>query len=70
MPVDPEDDPWPSELSAHSFVVRVWAEARELSNRAPEWRGHATHVQNGHHLYFRSLSALVTFIKQEVGWQG
>jgi hypothetical protein len=70
MPIDPEDDSWPSELSEHAFVVRVWTEARELPNCAPEWRGHATHVQNGHHLYFRTLSALVAFIQQEVGWQG
>lgn len=47
---------------AHSFVIRVWQEPREIEGAGPEWRGRIEHVQSGNRVYFRHLDKMVEFI--------
>jgi hypothetical protein len=52
----------------HSFVIRLWLEAREHPNALLMWRGRVVHVQSGRDLHFQDLAALIAFIHQQSGW--
>lgn len=41
------------EREAHSFVIRIWRENREILGKTAEWRGWIVHTQSGQRYYFR-----------------
>jgi hypothetical protein len=47
-----------SEGETHSFVVRLWVEARDKTGATAEWRGWIQHVQDGHRHYFQDLAEI------------
>ncbi len=53
----------PGRAKSHSFILRLWAEAREIEGAPPSWRGLIEHVQTGAHRYFRDLEDIPAFIR-------
>ncbi len=47
-----------SEGETHSFVVRLWVEARDETGATAEWRGWIQHVQDGQRHYFQDLGEI------------
>jgi hypothetical protein len=52
----------PFEVKTHSFIVRIWLEAREIKEKKPEWRGVIEHVSNGAKHNLRDLNEITSFI--------
>jgi hypothetical protein len=50
------------EADTHSFIVRVWREARENELPNPEWRGEIEHVPGGERRGLRDLDEIASFI--------
>ena len=50
------------EKGAHSFIVRIWYEPREIEGALPEWRGVIEHVSTGERQYVKDLDAIAIFI--------
>jgi hypothetical protein len=48
----------------HSFIVRLWAESREIADERPAWRGMVQHVLSGEQTYFQTFDEMVSFMKQ------
>lgn len=46
----------------HSFIIRIWREAREIPDAPVEWRGSIEHVGTEHRSYFKSLREIIPFI--------
>jgi hypothetical protein len=46
----------------HVFIIRIWAEPREIEQATPEWRGLIEYVPTGQKYYFKSLDEMVAFI--------
>lgn len=49
--------------NAHSFIVRIWREAREIKGRQPEWRGVIEHVLSGEKRHLDDLEEIPKFIE-------
>lgn len=43
---------------AHSFVIRIWRENREVAEATAEWRGWIKHTQSGQRHYFRDVDEI------------
>jgi hypothetical protein len=52
------------ENARHSFIVRLWAESREIADERPVWRGLVQHVLSGEQTYFQTFEEMVSFMKQ------
>ena len=50
------------EDDAHSFIVRVRLEPRELEGAVSEWRGMIEHVESGERRYLKDLDEITSFI--------
>ncbi len=50
------------EDDAHSFIVRVRLEPRELEGAVSEWRGMIEHVASGERLFINDVIRIVEFI--------
>ena len=48
---------------AHSFIVRIWHEPRELKGAVPEWRGVIEHISSGKRRYFRHINEVTNFME-------
>ena len=48
---------------AHTFVVRLWLEGREIPQTRAEWRGRIEHLQSGERLYFREVTEIIPFVR-------
>ncbi|MCS7220691.1 MAG: hypothetical protein RML36_09180 [Anaerolineae bacterium] len=68
MPDELEEGPSLGEVQMHSFVIRLWLEARAHPDAPSTWRGRVIHVQSGRHLHFQDLATLVAFLHQQSGW--
>lgn len=55
--------------NAHTFIVRLWLERREIEGAPPEWRGRIDHVGSGGRFYFLNLSDCVQFIQAYLNGQ-
>lgn len=51
------------ETTAHSFVVKIWAEERDDETGQVRWRGYITHVPSGERRYFEQLELMAAFIE-------
>ncbi len=47
---------------AHSFIVRLWLEPRELKGAAPKWRGVIEHVATGERRHLKDFIDIERFI--------
>jgi hypothetical protein len=56
-----------SMVTSHLFTVRVWRE--ELGDGHSEWRGKVQYVLSGEARYFREWTALIAFVREQVGDQ-
>jgi hypothetical protein len=45
------------------FIVRIWCERGDGDCLLPEWRGSVEHVESGQRVFFRSLEAVLDFMK-------
>jgi len=55
------------------FVIRIWVEPREPTNRCPVWRGVIKHVVSGETRYFTDLDSILGFIRahlEKIGVSG
>ena len=52
---------------AHAFILRLWAEPRELDRHAPVWRGSISNLRDENRRYFASWNALETLISDAIG---
>lgn len=46
------------EREAHSFVIRIWRENRDILGEKAEWRGWIVHTQSGQRYYFREIGEI------------
>lgn len=65
---EPGERPSLGEGQVHSFVIRLWWEAREHPDAPPTWHGRVIHVQSGRYLHFQDLATLIAFVHQQSGW--
>ncbi len=49
---------------AHSFIVRIWLEPRELEGAAPKWRGVIKDVATDDQRHFTDLIDIELFISK------
>jgi hypothetical protein len=50
------------EHSTQVFIVRIWAETREIQAAPSVWRGVIEHVHSGERRYFRDVSEVAAFV--------
>jgi hypothetical protein len=55
------------EAGHHSFLVRLWEEAREMKGTEPFWRGSVEHVESGKKKYLQDLYEMIDFIVSYTG---
>ncbi|MEZ4771323.1 MAG: hypothetical protein R2844_23255 [Caldilineales bacterium] len=55
------------EDQTYVFIVRIWAEQREIKNAEPEWRGAIEMVSSTDKLYFKTLDAALAFVVEKTG---
>ena len=61
--------PQPSRAEPTStFILRLRAEWAD--DGGPRWRGRIDHLQSGEHVSFRTVDAMVGFIRRLTSWQG
>jgi len=53
----------------HSFVIRIWNEARDQEGNILVLRGSIEHVGIGSRRYFDDLDGAIRFIRDEIGVQ-
>jgi hypothetical protein len=53
----------------HSFVIRIWNEARDREGNVLVLRGSIEHVGIGRRRYFNDLDGAIRFIRDEIGVQ-
>jgi hypothetical protein len=46
----------------HTFILRVWSEAREIEGAVPIWRGVIENVITGERQYFQDLEEISRFV--------
>lgn len=51
----------------HSFVVRLWKEARDRKDNEPFWRGSVEHVETGNKQYLLDLHEIFDFVVFYIG---
>ena len=51
-----------SEVTTHSFIVKIWVEELAGASGHAVWRGYVTHVPDGKRYYLRDLDDLTAFI--------
>jgi hypothetical protein len=51
---------------AHSFVIRMWIEPREVAGMAGDWRGEIQHVPSGQRTGFDGLGSITEKIRQMI----
>lgn len=51
-----------SEMTTHSFVIRIWREETSAASQPAIWRGHIIHVPGGEQRYLQDLKAISDFI--------
>ena len=57
-------------MSEHIFIIRIWAENRDIEGASPEFRGVIQHASNGEKQYLENTSSVKTFLlsyMEEVG---
>jgi hypothetical protein len=52
---------------SYTFVVRIWAEPRDLAGAVPAWRGSVDDIQTGARLYFGTLGELSDYLRRQSG---
>ena len=52
----------------HSFIVRLWLEDGNETERITNWHGQVTHIPGGESRYFRNLDDLVDIIISYLGY--
>ena len=55
------------EDQTYVFIVRIWAEHREIKNAKPEWRGAVEPISSTDKLYFTDIDELTEFIMSVTG---
>ncbi|RPJ01920.1 MAG: hypothetical protein EHM39_02600 [Chloroflexi bacterium] len=51
------------DYEAVTFIVRLWREPHAPSERDPDWRGTALHVQSGTERGIQGMESLVQFVQ-------
>lgn len=54
------------ENTTHSFIVRIWAEPREVANEQPAFRGMVQHVLSGERAYFQNFEEMIAFMSRSM----
>ena len=55
------------ENTAHSFIIRIWIEPREIENAPIKSRGVIEHITSGKRMYFTCLDDINAFISPYYG---
>jgi hypothetical protein len=50
------------EQHTHVFILRMWAEPREIPGETPEWRGLIEHVPSGERRYLKDPVEILAFV--------
>lgn len=53
-------------IRTHTFIVRIWEEPREISDKPSIWRGSIERVSDQQRIHFSKLSEMQTFIARSV----
>ena len=51
----------------HSFIIRIWHETENGSQRIKSWRGSIDHVGKEKRFYFYGFDGIAPFIREQVG---
>jgi hypothetical protein len=49
-------------VTEHTFIIRIWTEAREIEGAAPEHRGVIKHAPSGEKRYLEDMDMIQAFI--------
>jgi hypothetical protein len=49
-------------VNEHTFIIRIWAESREIEGAPPEYRGMIKHASSGEKRHLEDMDSIPTFI--------
>ncbi len=55
------------QLSTDAFIIRIWREAREISNTPGRWRGVVEAVGSSERVFFENFKQMLEFIGERIG---